>query len=120
MTTELVAGRTVAGRYEIIGALGEGGNASVYRAHDLRLNTDIALKVLWPQLAAQATFVQRFRREAQALARLNHPNIVRLFELGEDHDLNLYYLVLEYMSGGSLRQRFGSRPWSLTQTLDVL
>ncbi len=120
MVGRLQPGTRVAGRYTILGELGQGGNASVHRAYDVRLNTEVALKVLWPQLATDATFVERFRREAQTLARLSHPNIVRMFELGEDDDLNLYYLVLEYMSGGSLRQQLGPVPWSLEAVLALL
>src|ERR1700682_1276565 len=105
VTTQLAAGTTVVGRYRIIEELGRGGNGSVHRAHDQRPDTDIALKVLWPQLAGDATFVERFRREAQTLAKLSHPNILRLFELGEDEELHAYFLVLEYLTGGTLKDR---------------
>ena len=120
MTTQLAAGTTVVGRYRIIEELGRGGNGSVHRAHDQRLDTDIALKVLWPQLAGDATFVERFRREAQTLAKLSHPGILRLFELGEDEELHVYFLVLEYLTGGTLKDRLGPSPWGVDESLDLL
>ena len=120
MTTQLAAGTTVVGRYRIIEELGRGGNGSVHRAHDQRLDTDIALKVLWPQLAGDATFVERFRREAQTLAKLSHPGILRLFELGEDEELHVYFLVLEYLTGGTLKDRLGPAPWGVDESLELL
>ena len=120
MTTQLAAGTTVVGRYRIIEELGWGGNGSVHRAHDQRLDTDIALKVLWPQLAGDATFIERFRREAQTLAKLSHPNILRLFELGEDEELHVYFLVLEYLTGGTLKDRLGPSPWGVDESLELL
>jgi serine/threonine-protein kinase len=120
VTPELAPGTTVAGRYTVLEELGRGGNGSVHRAHDQRLDTDIALKVLFPQLATDPTFIERFRREAQTLARMSHPSILRLFELGEDKELNIYYLVLEHMTGGSLKDRLGPAPWSVEEALEVL
>jgi serine/threonine protein kinase len=120
VTTQLAPGTTIVGRYRIIEELGRGGNGSVHRAHDQRLDTDIALKVLWPQLAGDATFVERFRREAQTLAKLSHPNILRLFELGEDEELHAYFLVLEYLTGGTLKDRLGPSPWGVDESLELL
>ena len=120
VTPELVPGTIVAGRYTVLEELGRGGNGSVHRAHDQRLDTDIALKVLFPQLATDPTFIERFRREAQTLARMSHPSILRLFELGEDTELNIYYLVLEHMTGGSLKDRLGPAPWSVDEALELL
>src|SRR6266849_2503650 len=120
VTTQLAAGTTVVGRYRIIEELGRGGNGSVHRAHDQRLDTDIDLKVLWPQLAGAVTVVERFRREAQTLAKLSHPNILRLFELGEDEELHVYFLVLEYLTGGTLKDRLGPAPWGVDESLDLL
>jgi hypothetical protein len=120
VTTQLAAGTTIVGRYRIIEELGRGGNGSVHRAHDQRLDTDIALKVLWPQLAGDATFVERFRREAQTLAKLSHPGILRLFELGEDEELHVYFLVLEYLTGGTLKDRLGPSPWGVDESLELL
>jgi len=107
VTPHLESGTTVAGRYKVSVELGHGGNGSVHLAHDERLDTDIALKVLYPQLASDVTFIERFKREAQTLARLSHPNILRLFEFDEDKQLQLFYLVLEHMPGGSLKDRLG-------------
>jgi serine/threonine protein kinase len=120
VTTELAAGTTIVGRYRIIEKLGHGGNGSVHRAHDQRLDTDVALKVLWPQLAGDATFVERFRREAQTMAKLSHPGILRLFELGEDEELHVYFLVLEYLTGGTLKDRLGPSPWGVEESVELL
>jgi hypothetical protein len=116
----LEPGTQIAGRYTILGVLGHGGTASVHHARDERLDTDVAIKVLWPQLATDQSFIERFRREARALARLSHPNIVRMFELGEDDELGLHYLVLEYMPGGSLKDRANRLPWTVDQVIEVL
>ena len=102
-TRTLTPGSTISARYEVGQLLGRGGMASVYRAHDSNLNLEVALKVLPPYLAVDPTFVNRFRREGQTLAKLTHPNILRLYEIGEDSERDLYYLVLEYLGGGSLR-----------------
>jgi protein kinase-like protein len=120
VTPHLESGTIVAGRYIVGAELGHGGNGSVHLAHDERLDTDIALKVLYPQLAGDATFIERFRREAQTLARLSHPNILRLFEFDEDKELQLFYLVLEHMPGGSLKERLGPNPWSVEEAIEVL
>jgi serine/threonine-protein kinase len=120
VTVHLAAGTTIVGRYKIIEELGHGGNGSVHRAHDQRLDTDVALKVLWPQQAGDAIFVERFRREGQTLAKLTHPHILRLFELGEDEELHAYFLVLEYLTGGTLKDRLGPAPWEVDQTVELL
>jgi serine/threonine-protein kinase len=71
-------------RYEIQRHLARGGMAEVYVARDLLLDRPVALKVLFPELSADQTFVERFRREAQAAANLNHPNIVSVYDWGEE------------------------------------
>jgi serine/threonine protein kinase len=68
----------------------------------------------------QPTFLSRFRREGQTLAKLNHPHILRLYEIGEDPANGLYYLVLELLGGGTLKQRLRARPWSVADTVDLL
>jgi serine/threonine-protein kinase len=77
-----------------------GGMAQVYRAVDLQLDRPVALKVLFPELSVDKTFVERFRREAQAAANLSHPNIVPVFDWGEDD--GVYFIVMEYVDGRSL------------------
>ena len=87
-------------RYSVIGRAGSGGMAEVYRARDELLGREVALKVLSQRLSADSTFVERFRREAQAAANLNHPNVVSLFDYGSDR--GTYYIVMEYIDGRSL------------------
>jgi serine/threonine-protein kinase len=93
--------RVYTNRYEIIRHLAQGGMAEVYLAHDQLLDRKVALKVLFPEYARDPAFVQRFRREAQAAANLNHPNIVAVFDWGEDD--GTYFIVMEYVEGRSLR-----------------
>ncbi|MFV9506460.1 MAG: WD40 repeat domain-containing serine/threonine protein kinase [Oscillochloridaceae bacterium umkhey_bin13] len=92
--------------YQIVARLGEGGMATVYKAQDLRLERLVALKVIRADLAAEATFMARFEHEARAMARLDHPNIVRVFSYGQAEGCP--YLVMEYLPGGSLSDRTGS------------
>lgn len=88
------------GRYPVERRLGHGGMATVYLAHDRELGRPVAIKVLGAPLALDAEFVGRFRREATIVARLSHPNIVQIFDLGEEEDR--LYIVMEYVEGGSL------------------
>jgi len=92
--------RTYMGRYELTHLVARGGMAQVYRAVDLQLDRPVALKVLFPELSVDKTFVERFRREAQAAANLSHPNIVPVFDWGEDD--GVYFIVMEYIDGRSL------------------
>ena len=80
--------------------IARGGMALVYRAQDLLLNRPVALKILYPELRADPNFVERFRREAQAAANLSHPNIVPVFDWGEDD--GTYFIVMELVEGTSL------------------
>ncbi len=88
------------GQYEIKALLGEGGMASVYQAFHPMLRRDVAIKVIESRLARKAAFVTRFEREAQIVASLNHPNILKIFDYGRHDDL--IYLVMELEVGGSL------------------
>jgi eukaryotic-like serine/threonine-protein kinase len=88
------------GQYEIIGLLGEGGMASVYRAHQSNINRQVAIKVIKPNVGNYEAFVQRFAREAQTVAQLNHPHILKIFDYGEQD--GQLYLVMELQTGGSL------------------
>jgi predicted Ser/Thr protein kinase len=87
---------------EIIELLGKGGMGAVYLARQLKLDRLVALKILPPEVAADPAFAQRFAREAVALARLNHPNIVTVFDFGESS--GQYFLLMEYVDGVNLRQ----------------
>ncbi len=92
--------RVYSGRYELTHLIARGGMAQVYRAMDLQLDRPVALKVLFPELSVDRTFVERFRREAQAAANLSHPNIVPVFDWGEDD--GSYFIVMEYIEGRPL------------------
>jgi serine/threonine-protein kinase len=88
------------GRYELNRQIARGGTAQVYLAHDLLLDRPVALKMLFPELSSDHSFVERFRREAQAAANLSHPNIVPVFDWGEAD--RTYYIVMEYVDGEPL------------------
>src|SRR5277367_3355152 len=87
-------------RYELNHLIARGGMAEVYRAHDRLLDRPVALKVLFPELSVDRSFVERFRREAQAAAGLSHPSIVSVYDWGED--AGTYYIVMEFVDGRPL------------------
>ena len=97
-------GHRLGGKYEIQSEIGRGGMGIVYLAHDTMLRRTVAVKVLSPQLAADPTFVQRFRREAVAAANLRHPNIVTIYDVGEDalSGQAIHYIVMENIEGETL------------------
>jgi serine/threonine-protein kinase len=101
---ELAAGTSL-GAYVITARIGRGGMASVYQAHHPALDRDVAIKVLWDSLADQAGFLERFRREARAASRLRHPNILTVYDFGEDG--GIAYMVTELLPGGTLADRLG-------------
>ncbi|MFP5256453.1 MAG: protein kinase domain-containing protein [Acidimicrobiia bacterium] len=94
-------GRVLSGRYRLIAPLGTGASAQVYLADDVRLRRRVAVKLLHAALADDETFLRRFRAEAQAAAALSHPNILAVYDWGDDDGTP--YLVTEYLGGGSLR-----------------
>src|SRR5204863_2555996 len=94
--------RVYNGRYEIVEHIARGGMAEVFRARDLLLDRPVALKVLFPEFATDRSFVERFRREARSAANLNHPNIVSIYDWGQED--GTYFIVMEYVEGRSLRQ----------------
>src|SRR3954452_12465539 len=94
--------RVYNGRYEIVQHLARGGMAEVFLARDLLLDRPVAIKVLFPEFAADRSFVERFRREARSAANLNHPNIVSIYDWGEEE--GTYFIVMEYVEGRTLRQ----------------
>ena len=98
----IVKGQKISDRYEIKKLIGEGGMANVYLGYDTILERDVAIKVLRGDLADDEKFVRRFRREAQSASLLNHPNIVQIYDVGED-DGN-FYIVMEYIKGQTLKQ----------------
>src|SRR5712691_695972 len=96
-----LAGQVFSNRYEIEREIARGGMAEVYLARDQLLNRPVALKCLFPEYAREPSFVERFRREAQAAANLNHPNIVAIYDWGQES--GTYFIVMEYVEGRSLR-----------------
>ena len=94
---------TKLGPYEILTPLGAGGMGEVYKATDTRLNRTVAIKVLPPQFTHNPEMKQRFDREAQVIAGLNHPHICTLFDVGRQGDTD--FLVMEYLEGETLAER---------------
>src|ERR1039458_7007824 len=92
--------RVLSGRYELSHLVARGGMAEVDRAGDQLLDRPVAVKVLFPELSVDRSFVERFRREAQAAANLSHPNIVPVFDWGEDN--GSYFIVMEFVDGRAL------------------
>ena len=98
----LKTGMIIAERYEILGKIGTGGMADVYKAKDHKLNRFVAVKVLKPEFREDTTFIRKFRSEAQAAAVLTHPNIVNVFDVGDDN--GVYYIVMELIEGITLKE----------------
>ncbi|WP_445951697.1 protein kinase domain-containing protein [Thermodesulfitimonas sp.] len=94
-------GRVIGNRYRVIEKLGGGGMAVVYLGQDMLLNRNVTIKVLREEYVRDEDFVRRFRQEARAVASLSHPNIVSVFDVGQDGDL--HYLVMEYVDGTNLK-----------------
>jgi serine/threonine-protein kinase len=101
----------IAGRYRLEGRLGFGGMSTVHLALDLRLERQVAVKLLAEHLAEDPTFVSRFQREAQAAARLVHPNIVQVFDSGQDEVTGQYFIVMEYIEGQSCAEILRDDGW---------
>ena len=98
----LKTGMIIAERYEILGKIGTGGMADVYKAKDHKLNRFVAVKVLKQEFREDTTFIRKFRSEAQAAAGLTHPNIVNVFDVGDDD--GVYYIVMELIEGITLKE----------------
>ncbi len=99
-------GKKLAGRYELKTKIGQGGMAHVYRGMDLILNRTVSIKILKEHMTEDPDFIRRFRREAQAAARLCHSNIVNIYDVGRDGDI--YYIIMEYVPGKDLKQHIRS------------
>ncbi|WP_439652526.1 Stk1 family PASTA domain-containing Ser/Thr kinase [Paenibacillus ehimensis] len=95
-------GKQLGGRYEILGRVGGGGMAIVYKGLDILLHRHVAVKVLRQQYVHDEEFIQRFRREAQAAASLSHPNVVSIYDVGQEEDI--HYIVMEYIEGTTLNE----------------
>lgn len=118
-TGDALIGRTLDGRYRVLRRLADGGMATVYLAVDERLDRDIALKVMRQHLVHDESFVTRFRREARSAASLSHPNVVAVFDQGEDD--GHIFLAMEYVPGQTLREVMSDAgPLSPRAALDIL
>ena len=104
-------GDIIAGRYRLEGRLGFGGMSTVHLAFDMRLERRVAVKLLAEHLAEDPTFVSRFQREAQAAARLVHPNIVQIFDSGLDEHSGRHFIVMEYIEGQSCAEILRDDGW---------
>ena len=115
----IIKGQKIDGRYQIIRTIGEGGMANVYLAYDTILDREVAVKILRGDLAGDEKFVKRFQREAKAASSLNHPNIVEMYDVGED-DGN-YFLVMEFVDGRTLKSLVKKRgALSLNEVIDIM
>lgn len=115
----IIRGQKINDRYQIIRTIGEGGMANVYLAHDLILDRDVAVKILRGDLADDEKFVRRFQREAIAASSLSHPNIVEMYDVGEDD--GKYYIVMEYVEGKTLKSLIKKRgSLTLPEVIDIM
>ncbi len=115
----IIKGQKINDRYEIVRNIGEGGMANVYLAIDTILNRKVAVKILRGDLATDEKFVRKFQREASAASGLDHPNIVGIYDVGED-DGN-YYIVMEYVEGRTLKSLIKRRgALTLSEVIDIM
>lgn len=98
----MIIGKRISGRYKVLEMIGGGGMANVYLAHDMILDREVAVKMLRLDFVNDEEFIRRFHREAQSATSLTHPNIVSIYDVGEED--SLYYIVMEYMNGQTLKQ----------------
>lgn len=112
-------GQKINDRYEIIKSIGEGGMANVYLAYDTILDRRVAVKVLRGDLSNDEKFVRRFQREALSASSLSHPNIVEMYDVGEDN--GIYYIIMEYIEGKTLKQLIKKRGGiTLSEAIDIM
>lgn len=112
-------GSKINDRYQIIRTLGEGGMANVYLAYDTILNRNVAVKILRGEFENDEKFIRRFQREALSASNLSHPNIVEMYDFGEDHGQN--YIVMEYVDGKTLKQLIKKRGHlTITEVIDIM
>lgn len=112
-------GQKINDRYQIVKTIGEGGMANVYLAYDTILERNVAVKILRGDLANDEKFVRRFQREALSASSLSHPNIVEVYDVGEDN--GVYYIVMEYIEGKHLKQLIKKRgKLTLNEVIDIM
>ena len=115
----IMKGQKINNRYQIIKSIGEGGMANVYLAYDTILDRNVAVKVLRGDLASDDKFVRRFQREALSASNLSHPNIVEVYDVGEDD--GMYYIVMEYIEGKHLKQLLKKRgKLTVSEVVDIM
>ncbi|WP_215141700.1 Stk1 family PASTA domain-containing Ser/Thr kinase [Exiguobacterium qingdaonense] len=112
------SGERINDRYRIEQQIGSGGMANVYRAHDEILNRTVAIKVLRSEFSHNEQFIRRFEREAHAATSLNHPNIVAIYDVGDEEDL--YYIVMEHVDGVTLKQYLQEEYISVDEALRIM
>ena len=115
----VIKGQKINERYEIVRSIGEGGMANVYLAYDTILDRNVAIKVLRGDLANDEKFVRRFQREALSASSLSHPNIVEMYDVGEDN--GNYFIVMEYVEGKTIKQLLKKRgSLTLSESIDIM
>ena len=115
----ITKGQTINDRYEVIRSIGEGGMANVYLGYDTILDRNVAIKVLRGDLSNDEKFVRRFQREALSASSLAHPNIVEMYDVGEDD--GTYYIVMEFVDGKTLKQLLKKRgTLTLSEAIDIM
>ena len=115
----IIKGQKINERYEVVRSIGEGGMANVYLGYDTILDRNVAIKVLRGDLSGDEKFVRRFQREALSASSLSHPNIVEMYDVGEDN--GIYYIVMEYVEGQTLKQLLKRRgSLTLSETIDIM
>jgi len=115
----IAKGQKINDRYQIIRSIGEGGMANVYLAYDTILDRNVAVKILRGDLANDEKFVRRFQREAISASSLSHPNIVEMYDVGEDD--GKYFIVMEYLEGKTLKTLIKKRgPLTLSEVIDIM
>lgn len=115
----MMIGKRISNRYKILESIGGGGMANVYLAHDIILDRDVAVKILRIDLADESNLIRRFQREAQSATSLVHPNIVGVYDVGEENDL--HYIVMEYVEGMDLKQYIHEHyPIPYEKTVDIM
>ena len=115
----ITKGQKINDRYEIIKSIGEGGMANVYLAQDTILDRKVAIKVLRGDLANDEKFIRRFQREALSASSLSHPNIVEMYDVGEDN--GSHYIVMEYIEGKTVKQLLKKRGnLTVSEAVDIM
>ena len=115
----LSSGQKIGERYEIVKSIGEGGMANVYLANDTILDRKVAIKVLRGDLSQDEKFIRRFQREALSVSNLSHPNVVEVYDVGEEE--GQHYIVMEYIEGKTLKQLLNKRgTLTLSEVIDIM